>query len=252
MWRKRSCFLLISASLTFLFSGCTIKEDRTLCPAVLRLGLPSASDSLSVLYVTLDSPSGEETTYTCALDSLPVQVSYPVTRERFPLCVSTESFAGGNFKIREGEQCPELFVYKASARVGGEAAFLSPSLQKEFCRIEVRLESGQRNLSLCLRGNYCGMDKSGKLLQGRYRTAFTIGLPVRVPRQGDTSLLLDVEDMDEGVLRSFAIGEYLAKAGYDWNSPSLEDVAVTLNFAESRVSVKTKLWEHHFTISITL
>ena len=252
MWQRRSCFLSISASLTILFSGCTVKEDRTLCPAVLRLGLPSASDSLSVLYVTLDNPSGEETTHTCTLEPLPVQVSYPVTREKFPLCIATESFAGGGFRIKEGRECPRLFVYKATARVGGEAAFLSPSLRKEYCRMDVRLESGQRNVSLCIRGNYCGMDKSGKLLPGRYRATFSSGQPVRVPRQGDSSLLLDVEDKDEGVLRSFAIGEYLAKAGYDWNSPSLEDVEITLNFAESTVSLKTKLWEHHFTIAITL
>ncbi|MBO7547737.1 MAG: hypothetical protein J6T07_04760, partial [Bacteroidales bacterium] len=36
-------------------------------------------------------------------------------------------------------------------------------------------------------------------------------------------------------LRSFAVGEYLAAAGYDWTAPDLEDIRLEIDLASTAV-----------------
>ena len=65
---------------------------------------------------------------------------------------------------------------------------------------------------------------------------------VLLPRQLDSSLLLQVDDQAPH-LKTFAIGEYLAAGGYDWTAEELSDVTVVLDYSMNVISVKMAGWD---------
>ena len=66
------------------------------------------------------------------------------------------------------------------------------------------------------------------------------------------SLLLDVEDEDSSVLKTFAIGEYMDKSGYDWTEADLEDVVIVLDYSVTGLRVVFKGWDKEYTYDIIL
>ena len=53
--------------------------------------------------------------------------------------------------------------------------------------------------------------------------------------------MLDMISEDGGV-RSFAIGNYLAESGYDWNSDDLHDAAITIDYAATSITFTIDKW----------
>ena len=245
-------FLVASALNPCLFSSCTVKENRDPCPALLRLGLPAESDSLKELYITVENPYGEEVTYRRPLAAADTFLCFQVTREKFLLTVSSVNLAGG-YSASTGEPYPRLYLYRARVRIGGENATITPTLEKDYCTMEIGLTSPGKDLGMRVCSNYSGTDRAGNLIRSGYSVATVPGGIVRVPRQGDNSLSLEIVDPeDDGILRSFAIGEYLYRAGYDWAAPSLEDVTVQINYARSTINFSTWYWDKTFDIAIDL
>ena len=64
---------------------------------------------------------------------------------------------------------------------------------------------------------------------------------VRVPRQEDASLALKIQDVD-GYEKTFALGEYIAESGFDWNRPDLQDVLVQIDYARTQVIFTINDW----------
>ena len=118
--------------------------------------------------------------------------------------------------------------------------------------MEINLSTQGKGLELWVRSNYTGIDPMGNLMKGEYSIATTPGGVVTVPRQGDNSLSLEVRDPEDGLLRSFALGEYLHRAGYDWTAPSLEDVSILINYARSTIYLSTWYWSQSFDVEIDL
>ena len=78
------------------------------------------------------------------------------------------------------------------------------------------------------------------------------GSQVIIPRQTDASLLLDVEDTNVSVLKTFAIGEYLQAGGYDWNADNLEDATVILDYYLTGIRITYKGWDKEYNYDIIL
>ena len=68
----------------------------------------------------------------------------------------------------------------------------------------------------------------------------------------DWTLQLDVEDEDSSVLKTFAIGEYMDKSGYDWTEADLEDVVIVLDYSVTGLRVVFKGWDKEYTYDIIL
>jgi len=62
-------------------------------------------------------------------------------------------------------------------------------------------------------------------------------LSCRLPRQVDGSLMLEVLGAGGEVIRTFALGEYILRAGYDWSAPSLEDIHIVMDLSVNRMDV---------------
>lgn len=63
----------------------------------------------------------------------------------------------------------------------------------------------------------------------------------RLPRQMDNSLQL-VISAPGAPRRTFALGNYIARSGYDWNAYDLDDIIMNLDFAENGFTVTVGEW----------
>ena len=64
---------------------------------------------------------------------------------------------------------------------------------------------------------------------------------LRLPRQGDDSLLMHIVFSDR-IVRTFALGSYIAASGYDWAALDLEDLTLNVDISLTSVTVSTDLW----------
>ena len=44
------------------------------------------------------------------------------------------------------------------------------------------------------------------------------------------------------VVRTFALGQYIAAAGYDWSAPDLDDLTLTVDISVTSVTISTDAW----------
>ena len=99
---------------------------------------------------------------------------------------------------------------------------------------------------LRVKGNVNGYGKDGRPREGDFSyvpsRSEDSGYEVSLPRQSDSSLLLEIDDGTE-VLKTFALGEYIKSGGYDWTTPDLEDLTVHVNWAVTTVSITVSAWD---------
>ena len=182
-------------------------------------------------------------------------VTLPVPRGRVSLlafCPSSPSFLSGaaGFEIPPGEDCPRLLTGALTVDTRGEEAFCRPEVHKNYCILTLRLlTEGEEPFpfQITLRGIISGFHPTGEPREGLF--FYTLppfddkGMAVAgIPRQRDASLRMDVLFSDQ-ILRSFALGEILARQGFDWKAEDLADVELELDFARTELRVRTLLWE---------
>lgn len=242
-------FLGLITNLLLLSPGCSVKEERESCPAVIHLILPPGKGSV---YTYFKEPSGKPDAFFANLEDGSSAISFPVSRSAFLLTVSSEQFIDSVFTIPYGCQSPELYLYTARLKIIGEEATITPGFCKEYCALDVAFSAESSGMKLRIRGKWNGQKCDRTLLEGPFETDIRNGETVNIPRQGDNSLMLDVMSGTGVLLRSFAIGEYMAAIGYDWAASSLQDLSVTIDFAESRLTLRGEAWEIIYPIKIDL
>ena len=242
----------------FMAAGCSVKEDRQECPCRLVMDFSEVDTSLvgEVNVVAVFSGS--------------IVFSDRIVKEDFsgeyvrevPRCAMHVNVWGGegtddDLHIPYGCECPRLYTHFFEPDTGREEWREKVSLKKNHCRLTVLLE-GREDMpySLTFRGNidgygYDGFPSGGDFACVAYPSADG-GSQVVVPRQKDSSLLLDVEDMESAVSRTFAIGEYMAAAGYDWTKAELEDAVVVIDYYLTGIRITFKEWDKDYTYDIIL
>jgi hypothetical protein len=63
--------------------------------------------------------------------------------------------------------------------------------------------------------------------------------------------MLVVDDGSDST-RYFALGQYIVDSGYDWTSPDLGDITVTLDYALTEISIRIEGWDgvHRYEVVI--
>ena len=72
-----------------------------------------------------------------------------------------------------------------------------------------------------------------------------------VPRQMDDSMMLEIRD-DPDVLRSFAVGEFIAESGYDWSRPDLEDIEMEIDYSRTGVTFNVSDWKRTISFDVVI
>lgn len=263
MMKKSYCALILSL-LPWLIClwGCSVKEDRDVCPCDLVLDLSEMDvDRYEKLRVFVADASGP--VYQYYSDFTDFWPEYGLLVPRSELTVNVCSGEGECFDdhkgvlIPYGEDCPRIFMYSSVVDARCESVRDTVNLYKNHCVADIYLEKDDADsrYELCLKGNVCGYGMDGQPMRGEfsYRPAGNPdqGYKVCLPRQLDTSLILEIDDGSE-VLKTFALGEYIVAGGYDWNAPDLEDITVHINWTVTSVILTVSGWDWIYECEIVI
>lgn len=279
-WRFYKFLVLLSVLQPFFTCpGCSVKEDRDLCPCALVLEFPREdaerlrdgvtvcmrgySDDVFSLCDTLlagraASSGGPDTV------SGKWSYSYVLPKGDIDLAVaySADGLAGelnssGRWiEIDEGRPCPSIWTCCEKVSARADRVTVPVRLHKNFCRIDIQVrdvDGEEFPFKLRVRGNVNGYGLDGRPARGAFlcdaerseteSAGFGHGYAVTVPRQTDDSLILEIVTGD-GVAKSFAIGNYIASSGYDWTSADLKDICLEIDYARTVISFTIDKWTH--------
>lgn len=295
-WRFYKFLVLLSVLQPFFTCpGCSVKEDRDLCPCALVLEFPGEDAERLQEGVTVcmrGYSDGEDGFSLCdtllagqpasggALDG--VSYSYVVPKGDIDLAVaySADGLAGelnssGRWiEINEGRPCPSVWTCCEKVSARADRVTVPVRLHKNFCRIDILVRDVDGKVfpfRLRVRGNVNGYGLDGKPARGPFlcdaeRTetedkesgtesedadSGTVSnytgsgheYAVTVPRQTDDSLILEII-ADDGIAKSFSIGNYIASSGYDWTSADLKDICLEIDYARTSISFTIDKWTH--------
>ena len=227
-----------------LLSSCSIKENRAECPCALTLELTGLPVRPVVLGV-----AGEGYAFTEVIHADTV-LSVPVPKGDLAVSAVGGALAEGDGSIRipEGEEAPPLYLFYAEVSTEAEQVVLPVTLHKQYCTLELIFSgpSGYRPpFQVAVEGSYGGWLPDGAPLTGSFSHRLLPGTDgravLRLPRQGDDSLLMHIVFSDQ-IVRTFALGSFIAASGYDWSAPDLEDLTLHVDISVTSVTITTELW----------
>lgn len=235
--------ILLSA---LLLVSCSIKEDRTSCPCALVLELSSLPVSPVVLGVAGEGFACTEVVHS---DTLLV-LSVPKTAELAISAVGGALAEGdGSIRIPEGEEAPPLYLFHATFSTVAEQVTVPVLLRKQFCRLGLNFTGPPGYgppFEVEVEGAFSGWLPDGSPSPGHFTHRLLPGSDghamLRLPRQGDDTLLMHIVFSDQ-IVRTFALGNYIAASGYDWTAPDLEDLTLHVDISVTSVTISTDLWE---------
>lgn len=297
-WRFYKFLVLLSVLQPFFTCpGCSVKEDRDLCPCTLVLEFPREDAERLQDGVTVCMRGySDDGFYLCdtllagqaASDGSPDTISdkgsysYVVPKGDIDLAVaySADGLAGelnssGRWiEIDEGRPCPSIWTCCEKVSARADRVTVPVRLHKNFCRIDIQVrdvDGEEFPFKLRVRGNVNGYCLDGKPARGAFlcdaersetesagsgtesdgddsgtaseSTGSGHGYAVTVPRQTDDSMILEIVT-DDGVAKSFAIGNYIAASGYDWTSADLKDICLEIDYARTVISFTIDKWTH--------
>ena len=238
------CLRMLVPAVLAAACSCSVKEDRDRCPCVLALEL----SGLPVTPVVLSVEAGE-------FSHTEVVHRDTVVVLQVPKGVAAVSAVGGaipegdgGVRIPEGEQAPALFLFHAGLDLSAEQLVLPVVLHKQFCRLDLVFKGPPGYgppFDVEVEGFRCGWLRDGTPMPGAFRKRLQPGpdgtATLRLPRQGDDSLLMHIVFSDQ-VVRTFALGQYIAATGYDWSAPDLDDLTLTVDISVTSVTISTDAW----------
>ena len=251
--------MLLSA-LCFIFcAGCSVKENRNLCPCLLRLDF-SEVDTASVNSMDIFVRGGGDLVLSDVVGKENFSEDYLayVPRTTLQLC----AWAGrgdaltDDLKIPYGEDCPPVYIHSSRIDAVSESVSETLILRKNFCSMTLNVRmTVQSAVGLLIIGNVDGYGSDGRPSQGDFMVALHPDekdvFCVSLPRQIDDSLVMELDTGDE-VVKRFPIGLYIAESGYDWNAPELEDITIDMDFALTHLSVMIRGWEKEYKFDVVI
>ena len=229
-----------------LLTGCSVKEDRSACPCLLVLEFSSLPVTPVMVSVEGEGCSLLHRVHSDTLLALSVpktELSVSVTGGALPDAVE-------GVRIPLGEEAPPLYLYHASVSSDAEQVLLPVYLRKQFCQLTLAF-SGPPGygppFQVEVEGFADGWARDGSPSEGPFSYRLLPGedgrATLRLPRQRDDSLLMHILFSDQ-VVRTFALGAYIADAGYDWTAPDLKDLTLNVDVSVTSVTLSTDLWTH--------
>lgn len=239
-----------------LLCSCSVKTDRTECPCILGIEISGGRESVADVSVwgAMDV-RGEEAHM--AGDTAFLEILVP----REPLTFAAWSgihgctVDGTRVIIPPGIQMDELYACCSTVDASGESASVQATLAKQYAFVHVNVlnvRPDEYPFYFRIRGDVCGIDLSTMApVNGDFSvtTHPVLGLYHRfcIPRQNDSSLLLDFlsEDDADGTdpQGEILLGEYLDEIGYDWTAPDLDDIYLDIDRVQAGISITIKDWE---------
>lgn len=259
MMRKRFLHSFILPALVLAAGaaavGCSVKEDREPCPAVLHVSYAGRPEVAPV--VGLMAWDGVTERFRTAVDFARHTPYWDKMVRKGVLDLAawnagTQVSANGrHVLIPVGSQCDSLYAFHTIVDATGEDAYAEVSLLKQFATVTVvfgSLSGGLDGSVLVVGGNTCGFDLADlSPVPGTFRfeprpEAGASSVSFRVPRQSDDSLTLS--GIVGGVeISPIPLGRYITLMGYDWTEPELRDITVRIDLVIGNIRIDVEEWE---------
>ena len=257
---KLSGILTLSCCALSILS-CSVKEDRTICPCRLVLDMDDVDTSV-VKYAELvvRASGGFHFRDTLGVDELMRECIVDVPRGDVGVglyygadgCVDER----GTLGIEYGEECPQVYMHSSVFDAQGEIMVEEIQMRKNHCIMTIQVETEKEfPFMLEAKGAVDGYELGGIPSVGEFMYAMSVsedGLcSLTLPRQSDDSLVLDVSD-GTGVMKTFALGEYVAASGYDWKADDLKDITVILDYSLTRIKIAVEGWRQEYVFDVVI
>lgn len=253
-----------------LLAACTVKENRSACPAwcVVASDGHVADNYHGRLLCNIATVARRDYGRSRAdFDSFfnRGELLFEVPRNE---TVYVDVFNGVNgmslrdsvLLISPGHCCDSIYSGHSSVFVVEDEVETMLPLNKDFATMLLKINGlGENGSCICqIRGNvdgYCipgGRPHTGAFI---YKVVMEDGVscPVRLPRQTDDSLILEIMSPEDGrTLASQPLGKAIAQLGYDWSAQDLRDFAIGVDMKEVRLTITIEAWDGSRTININL
>lgn len=249
--------------------SCTVKEDRMECPCFLTIDMGGV-EAAGLMGTGLDSiavsvRAGEgyyvRKAFHLRDNVLEYNVAVPKSRVDVLAVCGAGQFTSDSdgIHIPDGSECPVLYLGSESFVADAGEMRRSVMLYRSCCLLTVSMKTSfgarPRPYRISLEGNVSGYMMDGSPEEGSFHSFSSDSSDglchLRIPRQKDSSLLLEVDFLDTGEVRIFPVGEYIIESGYDWNAPHLEDIDVEMDFSRSSLTVAISKWKKTLSFEIT-
>ena len=252
-----------------LLVSCTVKEDRTECPCFLTLdlaGVESASlmdAGVDSLVVTICADDGFYAKEAFRLRDNVQEYSAAVPKSMVNVLVAcgagNHCFDPYGVHILEGSECPVLYMFGETFVADAGDMRRTVSLHRNYCMLSVSMKTSfgarPRPYRIFLEGNVSGYLMDGTPEEGVFNcfsSPSSDGLcRLRIPRQLDGSLRLEIDFLDSGEVRTFPVGEYILESGYDWDAADLKDISLEMDFSRSSLTFTISKWKKTLSYEIT-
>lgn len=244
---------LLLAFLLFLPTSCTVKEDRSLCPCWMQIDLsqcPYSLSSVTLLGWTQRGGSLFNCDVNNSLFTAPCQQTVP-RGEIVSYCalagLESEQISDLSLGIPVGEQCGQVYAYRADVLADGESIQDCVRLHKQFAAVAVKISDVKGPFSLLVRSRWCGwslVDLSplrGEFTYCPSSSEDDVWL-FRIPRQGDDSIVLELT-LQSGLTYTFPLGDEIRRSGYDWGAEDLDDISIGLDYVSSGITIEVVGWQ---------
>lgn len=240
-------------------AGCSVKENRGLCPCRLILDFTEV-DTASVKSIDFYLRDDSEMVLNDVVVKEEFGESYLAYVPRTGLMFSAWSGAGDalgeSLSIPFGEDCPLVYIHSSVIDAACESVTETVVMRKSFCRMTLNVRMAvHTSVSLVISGNVDGYEADGTPSIGDFMVRLDPDgdnvFYIRLPRQVDDSLVMEV-DKGDNVVRRFPIGRYIIESGYDWNAPDLEDITIDMDFAVTHLSMVIQGWEKEYKFDVVI
>lgn len=239
--------------------GCSVKENREVCPCQLYLDF-SEVDTVSVKSIDLFVREDDEIVLNDVVVKEEFSEDYlayvPRTGLQFCAWSGRGDALSDALNIPLGEDCPPVYIHSSIIEASGESVTETLVMRKNFCRMTLNVSIEiQSHISLAVVGKVDGYTNDGSPSSGDFMVRLQSDdsdiFHVSLPRQLDDSLVLEVDTGDK-VVKKFPIGQYIAESGYDWTAPDLEDIVIDLDFAVTHLSMVIQGWEKEYKFDVVI
>ena len=273
MKRMRTIYIL-GAILVMAAASCSIKEDRSPCPAYLKVYFADRENLEGKSVYLAGIASGQ------TLFAQPVAVSEAdpcwiraVHKDiiRVGACFSPDGrqVTGSNVTVPLGSQADSLWGFWDEVDCTGDEGRTEVELQKQFCTVHLDFNqplSKMPELSCEVSTNTCGfslMDYAPMEGNFNYIAEEFSGERIysfRVFRQVDNNMTVRLWEHEAGVslknypvmhlIGAFPLGELIVKTGYNWNASELQDVFVKVNLVIGQITISVAGWDNGVTYQL--
>ena len=244
MWRTLTSVCLAALMLV----SCSVKQDRIDCPCTFSLDLSGCVIYDDVLTFSLWSDSQKIISDYYYRRDLGQRYEYELTRKSYEASVLSGDVnsvhSGRNLLVKKGAQSDSLYAWAASLDARQETFYSLVVLYKQFATITFDLseyDSSGESFDVKVKGNYGGidiltLDPVENVFEYEFTTNGSGLYPVRIPRQGDDALTLEVSSTGK-ILAEIPVGNTIRRIGYDWTSLDLNDMTVAISYENPTATV---------------